>query len=220
MTDRLLNPRGVIGIVGGVGVGKSSVLRILAQDHGAFLIEADAVGHDLMRRGGTIYEKEVACFGREILGEDGEIDRKKLGAIVFSDPEKLSTLNAIAHPAIREEIGRRIRERQANPSALVHIPLIVVEAALPEEAGMLEFCDVIWAVTAPRKTRIERLMASRGYTREKCLEIMANQRSEEDFLALADAVIDNGGTHEKTAQQIAALVAKYLNFDYNQTRTD
>ena len=213
MTDRLLNPRGVIGIVGGVGVGKSSVLRILAQDHGAFLIEADAVGHDLMRQGGTIYEKEIAYFGREILGEDGEIDRKKLGAIVFSDPEKLSALNAIAHPAIREEIGRRIRKRQAslaatdNPSE--NIPLIVVEAALPEEAGMLEFCDIIWAVTAPRETRIERLMASRGYTREKCLEIMAAQRSEKNFVDMADAVIYNGRTYEETAQQVATLVAKY-----------
>jgi dephospho-CoA kinase len=252
----------VVGIVGGVGVGKSTVLGILKDKYGAMVIEADAVGHDLMKKGEKLYREEVACFGEEILDASGEIDRKKLGAMVFSDKDKLRTLNEMAHPAIREEIARRLEAwrtdgagmagmtgmtnvtgmtgmtgsthgcasgacsdagagipggkaraehwRRATTGISVGIRLAVLEAALPEEAGMMAFCGRIWAVTAPLEIRIQRLMASRGYTREKCLGIIASQRGEKEFEEMAAAVIDNGGGREETERQIDRLVRDLL----------
>jgi dephospho-CoA kinase len=258
----------VVGIVGGVGVGKSTVLGILKDKYGAMVIEADAVGHDLMKKGEKLYREEVACFGEEILDASGEIDRKKLGAMVFSDKDKLRTLNEMAHPAIREEIARRLEawrtdgagmagmtgmtnvtgmtgmtgmagvtgsthgcasgacsdagagipggkaraehRRRAATGTGVGIRLAVLEAALPEEAGMMVFCGRIWAVTAPLEIRIQRLMASRGYTREKCLGIIASQRGEKEFEEMAAAVIDNGGGREETERQLDRLVRDLL----------
>jgi dephospho-CoA kinase len=252
----------VVGIVGGVGVGKSTVLGILKDKYGAMVIEADAVGHDLMKKGEKLYREEVACFGEEILDASGEIDRKKLGAMVFSDKDKLRTLNEMAHPAIREEIARRLEAwrkdgagmagmtgmtnvtgmtgmtgsthgcasgacsdagagipggkartehwRRAATGISVGIRLAVLEAALPEEAGMMAFCGRIWAVTAPLEIRIQRLMASRGYTREKCLGIIASQRGEKEFEEMAAAVIDNGGGREETERQLDRLVRDLL----------
>jgi dephospho-CoA kinase len=252
----------VVGIVGGVGVGKSTVLGILKDKYGAMVIEADAVGHDLMKKGEKLYREEVACFGEEILDASGEIDRKKLGAMVFSDKDKLRTLNEMAHPAIREEIARRLEAwrtdgagmagmtgmtnvtgmtgmtgsthgcasgacsdagagipggkaraehwRRATTGTGVGIRLAVLEAALPEEAGMMAFCGRIWAVTAPLEIRIQRLMASRGYTREKCLGIIASQRGEKEFEEMAAAVIDNGGGREETERQLDRLVRDLL----------
>lgn len=252
----------VVGIVGGVGVGKSTVLGILKDKYGAMVIEADAVGHDLMKKGEKLYREEVACFGEEILDASGEIDRKKLGAMVFSDKDKLRTLNEMAHPAIREEIARRLEawrtdgagmagmtgmtnvtgmagmtgsthgcasgacsdagagipggkaraehRRRATTGISVGIRLAVLEAALPEEAGMMAFCGRIWAVTAPLEIRIQRLMASRGYTREKCLGIIASQRGEKEFEEMAAAVIDNGGGREETERQLDRLVRDLL----------
>ena len=199
--NQVCRPANIVGVMGGIGVGKSAVLEILRRDHGAVLIEADAVGHDLMRRGGELYRREVEHFGEEILGKDGEIDRKKLGAIVFSDNNKLEELNSISHPLIREEIGRRIREALDGGAKLV-----VIEAALPEEAGMYDYCGTLIAVTAPEEVRVARLAEGRGYTPERSREVMRNQRGEADFAARADAVIDNGGSLEETARQLEELL--------------
>ena len=259
----------VIGIIGGVGTGKSTVLGILRDKYGAEIIEADAVGHDLMKRGEILYREELAFFGVEILDASGEIDRKKLGEIVFSDKDKLKVLNDMAHPAIREEIARRLEawrkdaarqnekpqmdsdakqrksagegqsektdseqevqstvgEAGAEQEALQlsekgsvckGFHLAVLEAALPEEAGMPDFCERLWAVTVPLEVRIKRLMDGRGYSREKCIGIISSQRSDEEFEAMADAVIDNGGSVEDTERQLDALVKELENI--NQTR--
>lgn len=217
----------VIGIIGGIGTGKSTVLGILRDKYGAAIIEADAVGHDLMRQGEKLYQSEVALFGKEILDASGEIDRKKLGAIVFADKEKLKLLNDMAHPAIREEIARRLAvwradenwlsgsegEESGDSACEAKCPMLrlaVLEAALPEEAGLPGFCDRIWTVTAPLETRIERLMTGRGYTREKCIGIISNQRSDEEFEAMADALIDNGGEYVRTEHQLDVLVKELI----------
>ena len=238
----------VIGIIGGIGTGKSTVLGILRDKYEAEIIEADAVGHDLMKRGEMLYRKEVAFFVFVILDASGEIDRKKLGEIVFSDKDKLKALNEMAHPAIRMEIARRLaawRERGAQQKENQYVDsgsaksgqstegkaeaekvdaeqddrqsrreadlckglrLAVLEAALPKEAGMLDFCDKLWVVTASLEARIKRLMDGRGYTREKCIGIISSQRSDKEFAAMADAVIDNGGSLEDTESQLDALV--------------
>ncbi|MBP5292176.1 MAG: dephospho-CoA kinase [Lachnospiraceae bacterium] len=252
----------VIGIIGGIGTGKSTVLGILRDKYGAAIIEADAVGHDLMRQGEKLYQSEVALIGKEILDASGEIDRKNLGAVVFADKEKLKLLNDMAHPAIRDEIARRLAVWRADENWLsgsegeesgdsacegkesegkvsegkvseakvdeadvseakvsgakeseAECPMLrlaVLEAALPEEAGLPGFCDRIWTVTAPLETRIERLMTGRGYTREKCIGIISNQRSDEEFEAMADALIDNGGEYVRTEHQLDVLVKELI----------
>jgi len=179
----------ILGITGGVGCGKSTVLDMLENEYGAFVIQADIVAHELMTPGQASYQAIVEHFGQVILAEDGSIDRKALGAIVFSDEEKLTLLNSLTHPAVKEEIRRRISERRC---------FIVIEAALLLEDHYDEICDEIWYIYADKEVRFERLAASRGYTREKSQSMMDNQMSEEELRRRCQAVIDNSGTLEET----------------------
>ena len=209
----------IIGVTGGVGCGKSPVLNTLREEYGAEVIEADAVARALMEPGQSAYEAVVRTFGVEILSEElwttasarvpftsaadsraalPPIDRAKLAAIVFADPGKRELLNSLTHPAVEQEVRRRMQESAAE--------IIVYESAIPAEAKMRALCGEIWYVYAPQEVRIRRLMASRGYSREKCLSVMASQLSEEAFRELSDHVIDNGGTTEETAAQIRKLL--------------
>ena len=192
-----LKKKYVLGITGGVGSGKSTVLEILEQNYGATIIQADLVAKELMEPERESYLAIVREFGEEILAADGSIDRQKLAAVVFSDEKKRLLLNSLTHPLVEQEMDRRIRESEG---------LIVLEAALPKEAAFKRLCDSVWYIHVPEEIRIERLMASRGYTREKCLQIMASQLPEQEFRALADEVIENGRTKEKTEEQIAKLL--------------
>lgn len=186
-----------IGITGGVGSGKSEVLRFLREEYGAEILIADEIGHEQMEPGTLGYEKIRAEFGEDILEESGRIDRKKLGAVVFPDPDKLARLNAIIHPAVGRVIEARLRAAEAEG-----ISFAVVEAAILLESGLGEGLDEIWYVYAERETRIRRLMANRGYNREKCLSIMGNQMEEADFRKACDVVIDNSNTWEETIHAI------------------
>ncbi|MBR5931472.1 MAG: dephospho-CoA kinase [Lachnospiraceae bacterium] len=187
-----------IGVTGGVGAGKSTILQILAEKYHAHLIIADDVARNLMNRGKASYKAIVKAFGEDILQEDGEIDRQKLSAIVFQDEEKLSLLNGIVHPLVRKAIIReQKRVNKKDPERLV-----ILEAALLIEAGYKEMLDELWAVTADPEIRIQRLMDSRGYSREKSESIIANQLTDEEFRRNCDFVIDNSGTLEDTEKQI------------------
>ena len=190
----------VIGITGGVGTGKSTVLEYLRRSRGAQIIQADLVARELMEPGGSSYEAVRKEFGPGIVAEDGQIDRKRLAEIIFGDEEKRKLLNSLTHPLVKEEVKRQIETSGAS--------LVVYEAALPGEAGMRELCGEIWTVTAPAEVRIRRLMADRGYSREKCLEIMGAQLSEDEFRRWSDAVIDNGGTPEQTEKELEKLLRK------------
>ena len=187
-----------IGVTGGVGAGKSTILQILEEKYHAHLIIADDVARNLMTRGKASYKAIVKAFGEDILQEDGEIDRQKLSAIVFQDEEKLSLLNGIVHPLVRKAIIReQKRVNKKDPERLV-----ILEAALLIEAGYKEMLDELWAVTADPEIRIQRLMDSRGYSREKSESIIANQLTDEEFRRNCDFVIDNSGTLEDTETQI------------------
>ncbi len=187
----------VIGVTGGVGAGKSTVLSYLKERYGAKLILADEVGHQVMEPGTEAYRQVLERFGKEILDPGGRIDRKILGNLVFSDEGKRLTLNVIIHPAVKirilEELeaARRQKEKYA-----------VVEAALFLEENYDRFCDDTWYIFAEERIRRERLKKSRGYTDERVSQIMARQRSHEEFLARCQYMIDNSGTPEETACQI------------------
>lgn len=188
----------VIGITGGVGSGKSFVLKILEQEYGAHVIQADQVARTLMEPGGASYEAVVQAFGAWILKTDGTIDRKKLAEIVFSDEEKRLLLNRLTHPLVEEEMRRQVA---AYPGELV-----VLEAALPEEAGFQSLCGAIWYVHAPEQVRMDRLKKERGYSEETCREMMDSQLSEEEFYRISDAVIENGGSPGETRAQIQTIM--------------
>lgn len=185
----------IIGVTGGVGAGKSTVLQHLEKAWHARLILADQVGHEVMEPGEDAYQKIVDEFGREILAEDGRIDRGILGGIVFADREKLEKLNAVIHPAVKEEILRRIAAAGSGDC-------IVVEAALFLEEKYDAFCDETWYIYTNKEERRRRLKASRGYTDERIDQILKNQKSHEEFLSRCNYVIDNNGTAEDTCRQI------------------
>lgn len=189
----------VLGITGGVGAGKSTALRYLEEAYRACVLEADKIAHLLMEPGEPCYGGITAYFGSQVLREDGCLDRGKLGKIVFSDPEKLCKLNEIVHPAVKAYIRDRIcQERKARLA-----PFVAVEAALLLEDGYEEICDEIWYLYASEQVRIRRLMASRGYTRERARQIMGNQLPEETFRERCQFVVDNSSDHvEHTYEQI------------------
>lgn len=187
----------IIGITGGVGAGKSRILDILKSQYQAEIIEADQVARELEEPGREGYQKLIASFGTEILDDTGIIDRKKFAEMIFQDKEALKKVNGMIHPMTWEEIKRQVRASGAE--------LVAVEAALFDEESR-SFCDELWYIDTSEENRIARLMENRGYTREKCLDIMKNQRSRQEFLQLADVTIDNNGEAEETARQIAVCL--------------
>lgn len=185
----------VIGITGPIGSGKSTVLRIL-RELGAEIIDADRVAREVMARGGPAYEAVVRAFGRDILRPDGEIDRARLAQKVFSQPEALKRLEAIVHPAVFEEVKRRIARSEK--------PVIALEAIKLLEAGLsITMCDEVWAVLVDRDVQLQRLRR-RGMSEAEALRRMAAQLSPEEYARRADVVIDNNGDLDHLRSQVEA----------------
>ena len=187
----------IIGVTGGVGAGKSTVLNYLEKRYGAKLILADLVGHEVMEPGHEAYTQVVKAFGQEIVSEDKTIDRKALGAIVFADEKKRMILNRIIHPAVRQEILRRLEEAE-----LSHLSSVVVEAALFLEENYDAFCDETWYIYTDEKIRRQRLKESRGYSDERIDQIFRSQKTHEEFQKRCLFMIDNNGSEEETFRQI------------------
>ena len=187
----------IIGVTGGVGAGKSTVLNYLEKRYGAKLILADLVGHEVMEPGHEAYEQVVKVFGQEIVSEDKTIDRKALGAIVFADEKKRMILNRIIHPAVRQEILRRLEEAE-----LLHLSYVVVEAALFLEENYDAFCDETWYIYTDEKIRRQRLKESRGYSDERIDQIFRSQKTHEEFQKRCLFMIYNNGSEEETFRQI------------------
>ena len=193
----------VIGVTGGVGAGKSTVLDTLEQGYGAKLILADEIGHEVMEPGKAAYQKITAYFGDGILDADGRIDRKVLGAIVFADSEKLQVLNHIVHPEVKKEILERIRQAECAGENYA-----VVEAALFLEEKYDAFCDETWYIYTDEKIRRQRLKESRGYSDERIDQIFRSQKTHEEFQKRCLFMIDNNGSEEETFRQIDRRMKK------------
>lgn len=188
-----------IGLTGGIGSGKSAVSAMLGE-LGAWVIDADKVGHDIYRPDMEAWRQVVAAFGAEILAADRSIDRKKLGGIVFGNDEALARLNAIVHPLMFDEIGRRIAAKRA---AGFRRP-IVVEAAVLIEANWLPLTDVVWVVETPRPAVVARVAAQRGLPARDIEARIASQLSDAERRRHADLVIRNGGSLEALRRQVEA----------------
>ena len=194
-----------IGITGGVGAGKSTVLDYLEGRYHAFVIQADRTGHLVMEPGQECYEPVIRLFGKEVLKkEDKTIDRRKVSDVVFTQPEKLLKLNEIIHPAVKQYILRTLSEKRESGTEL-----FVVEAALLLEENYQDFCDEVWYIHTEKEIRMKRLMDSRGYSREKAESIIKAQAVEEFFRANTDFTVDNSGTPENTLRQIEERIKKY-----------
>lgn len=186
-----------IGLTGGVGAGKSTILDYMESHLGACILEADKIGHLVMEPGAPCYDKIIHLFGKDVIKNDKTIDRKRVSDVVFCNGEMLAALNGIIHPAVKEYIRGRLEEERRKGRQLA-----VVEAALLLEDHYEVFCDEIWYVHTDEEVRIARLEASRGYTREKALSIIRSQASESFFRAHADYVIENNGDLLRTQEQI------------------
>lgn len=192
----------VIGITGGIGTGKSTILRIM-EEMGAYVLEADSLAHNLMEPGQPAYIRITEFFGSDIIREDGTIDRGRLGQLVFQNPEALERLNGIVHPAVKEFILRDIEEKKKSGK----VRWYVIEAALLIEDGYRLVCDELWYIYAEKEVRIERLLSGRGGTREKWEQVMANQSADEFYRANCDVVIDNGNNLKKTINMVKDLLS-------------
>ena len=176
----------VIGLTGAIGSGKSTVSAILAE-LGARVVDADKIGHWVYRPGSEGFRAVVDAFGPEVVAADGTIDRARLGAIVFDDPEARARLNAIVHPLIGAELAARIA---AAGDGGYDRP-VVVEAAVLVEAGWRPLVDQLWVVSAGRETAIARVVASRGLTRGDVERRLDAQLPDAERRRHADVVIDN-----------------------------
>ncbi|NLE76757.1 MAG: dephospho-CoA kinase [Chloroflexi bacterium] len=194
----------VIGLTGNIATGKSQVLRMLAE-LGAYVIDADRRGHALLRRGGPVYDQVVATFGPAILDGCGQIDRQRLGAVVFSDPQALRRLEKIVHPGVIESVHQEVEQVARDGSH----PVVVIEAIKLIEAGMVEkLCDELWVVHATAQQQVERLVQTRGLSPEEARRRMAAQPPQREKEARADWVIDNSGALADTRRQLEAAWAR------------
>ncbi len=177
----------VIGLTGGIGTGKSEVTRML-EGLGAVVINADQVGHQAYKPDSESWIEVVKAFGEDILQPNREIDRQKLGAIVFGDPDQLTKLNQIMHPRMARIVSERIESLRGQGAKVV-----VVEAALLFEAGWDSLVDEVWATDSPVETVIERLQARNGMSAEEVLKRIDSQMDRSERLRRSQVIVDNGG---------------------------
>lgn len=183
----------IIGLTGNIATGKSVVRRML-EHLGAYTIDADALAHRVIAKGAPGYQPVINKFGSWILNEEGQIDRSKLGRLVFTDPEALAQLEAIIHPYVIQAVDLLVR--RANQ------PVVVVEAIKLLESDLRKHCDAIWVTDAPQEVQIERLVRKRGMTREVALQRVQSQPSQKDKLAAATVIIQNTGSYDDLWRQV------------------
>ncbi|WP_130796657.1 dephospho-CoA kinase [Streptomyces otsuchiensis] len=186
-----------VGLTGGIGAGKSTVVRLLAE-HGAVVIDADVVAREVVAPGTSGLAAVVAEFGPAVTRPDGALDRERLGSVVFADPERLAALNAIVHPLVAERSA--LLQAEAAPDAIV-----VHDVPLLTENALGDRYDLVVVVDAPPALQLDRLVRQRGMREEDARARMAAQADREQRLAIADLVVENDGTPEELRPRVDAL---------------
>ncbi|MBP1584282.1 MAG: dephospho-CoA kinase [Lachnospiraceae bacterium] len=192
----------IIGITGGIGGGKSSILNFISSHYISEIYYADEIARELELPGTIVYDRLVSIFGEDILENDPDraIDKKKFGQVLYSDKANLDKANMIIHPAVENYINEKMRA-----AVKMHeTELFFVEAALLIENGYNDIVDEMWYIYADDETRIKRLMEDRGYSREKAISIMESQLSDKDFRDNSDVIIDNSGDLKTACDQVKA----------------
>lgn len=188
----------VIGLTGGIASGKSTVSRIL-RELGAPVVDADAIVHQLQVPGSPVLAAIARAFGPGVIREDGSLDRAALGRIIFADPARRQALEAIMHPAVRQEMWAQVEQyrQQGEPAVVLDVPLLV-------ETGLYKQVDQVWVVYVDPETQLVRLMTRDGLDRPSASLRVAAQMSLEAKRSLADLVIDNRGSEDSTRSQVIA----------------
>ena len=191
-----------LGLTGGLATGKSTAAEILAS-LGAEIIDADRIAHQVLEPEGEAYSDVVAYFGRTILIEDGKVDRKKLGRIVFSSPDRRQQLEKLTHPHILAEIERRLEEARESSR-------IVLEAPLLFETGLEKLVEETWVISARLEIQIARLKRRDGLDREEALRRINAQLSLKEKRKRADLVIENNSTKAELKEKVAKAWKDWL----------
>ncbi len=194
----------VIGLTGGIGTGKSTVARLF-REKGIPVIDLDRIVRDLQKPGKDVYKQIVEVFGREILLKDGTLDRKKLGEIVFADPEKRETLNRIVHPAVLEKLKDLLFKYQASGEELV-----IVEVPLLYELKLENLFDDVILVYAPEEVQLKRVMERDQLSRQEAMNRIKSQIPIEEKKRRATIVIDNSGSLEDTREQFERIYRQLI----------
>ena len=194
----------VIGLTGGIGSGKSTVAQFLAE-LGAVVLDTDKVGHEALKPDTETWREVVAAFGRQILTPEGNVDRKKLGEVVFGNPEALSRLNQIMHPQIGKMVKAQLEEyrRQGVRVVVLEIPLLL-------ETGGTSLVDEIWVTVASEPVVLRRLGERSELSRQQSLARIRSQMSNEERLKHADAVINNDGSLDELKAKVKELWQKLV----------
>lgn len=188
----------VYGITGGAGTGKSEVIKMLQENFGGCVIMSDEVARELMQKGNISYQLIVEYFGRDILMDDGEIDRKKLADHVFNNKEALEKLNSMTHPYVKDEIRKLIAEAEASGECR----FVALESAILLECGYEDICDEFWYVYTKPEIRRQRMKETRNYSDEKVDSVMRNQQPDEVFFEQCSFVIENNTTLSDVYDQL------------------
>ena len=192
-----------IGLTGGVGAGKTTVLKAMKQMFRVRILIADEIAHEQMEPGTACYQRLHVVFGDcDIWENDGCINRQKLAQLLFADAQKRKTLNGIVHPAVKEYIlGEVEKERRKG-----YYDYVILEAALLIEDHYDTLCDELWYVYAAPQTRKKRLMADRGYSEQKVEQIFAAQLSDEIYRKYCSLIIDNDRDEQYVLEQIKQIM--------------
>ena len=196
----------IIGITGGVGAGKSSVLQYMEENYRCLVVLADDIGNRVKLPGEICYSRLVELLGCDILDSNGYIDKIRMAEAIFSDKELLAKVNAIIHPAVKDCILEKIQKAIEDKK----YDFFFVEAALLIECGYAAHVDELWYIHASDEVRRKRLKDSRGYSDEKVTAIMNGQLQEEEFRKNCQVVIDNSGDFEETKKQIDKILGDRL----------
>ncbi len=191
----------VIGLTGNIGTGKSVVRRML-EHLGAYGIDADALAHRAIAKDAPGYDKVVETFGRFLLAPDEQIDRAKLGRLVFSDPEALATLESIIHPLVIQAVDLLIKRAPQQ--------VVVIEAIKLLETDLADMCDAIWVVYTPPEIQLQRLMFNRNMTEKDARQRIASQIPQESRFARANVIIKNVSTYHETWRQVTSEWQRHI----------
>lgn len=194
-----------IGITGGVGAGKSTVLTYLRDHYNCRVVLADELAHELMEQGGACWEELCELLGsQDVWAEAGELDRQRLARLLFMDDTLRERLNGIVHPAVKANIMQQAQDLRESGA----VDYLFFEAALLIEEGYDKICDELWYIYASEDVRRARLRETRGYLDEKITAIFASQMSEEAFRRACQHVIDNSGDEAQTQEQVRKLLGE------------
>ena len=191
-----------IGLTGSIGTGKSTVSKLL-RERGIAVIDADLLAREIVKKGQECLNDLKNVFGNQVLTIDGELDRKKLGQIVFSDDSKLELLNSVTHPHIRRRMKAQMNELESKNNKV-----IVLDVPLLFEAKMEDLVDIILVVFVKEEIQIKRIMERDNCTQEEAIRIIKTQISQQDKISKSDYTIDNSGTIEELKEKLNGFLEK------------